>query len=281
MFGRTLLLLTTVVGSSAFAADVEQREASGTLGTRRPQFEVVLFPVRAQVNPLFTTHVGSSGAVQLRLSDAFAFQISAGYDWYSANSTFNAQLVERLRVEYGAKRARLATWTALLGAELSPGLGHLDVADARLGLALVLNAGLGAGGTRHELRPTTTNFPASYGDTGVQFLGSFGAGFRLQLGSNVTLRVEVRDVVMSSRIVHVNGCNLSDLRILDDSIRAARDPGLGGEMSPSCRFSEFTGRDASGGSNSNNVPLALNLVRSHEVELLHNVTAALGMSVVF
>ncbi|MBL8914795.1 MAG: hypothetical protein JNM17_29080, partial [Archangium sp.] len=95
---RALFTAVVVAGSSAFGVEAIETDASASTFDR-PRVELVLYPVRAQINPLSTMHVGSSGAVQLRLSDAFAFQISGGYDWLSTESAFQTELVESFRVE--------------------------------------------------------------------------------------------------------------------------------------------------------------------------------------
>ena len=74
------------------------------------------------------------------------------------------------------------------------------------------------------MKPDDTVSQATYGDTGARFMGSLGAGFRLQLGERFAFRLEVRDVVYTARMERVNGCNVDDLRAMDMKIRSGQDP---------------------------------------------------------
>ncbi|MFT3707962.1 MAG: hypothetical protein QM817_09930 [Archangium sp.] len=279
---RSVVVVAVLVASSALAQPVGEEvvERGSPPAGIQPRLELLLYPVRAQINPLYTNHVGSSGAVQLRLSDSFAFMISGGYDWFSSVSPFNAQLVENFRVEEQASQSLLWTWSTLAGVEVSPAFGQLRVGNSGTRFGLFLNGGLGAGGSRHQLIPATElRASPMYGDTGVRFLGSLGAGLRVQLGERLTIRLEVRDVAASGAVSTVNGCSGADLRTIQRSFNLA-DDFESGSIGSSCRTDAFM--DGSGPSRLAGVSSALSLTQSNsQAPLIHTVTAALGASFVF
>jgi outer membrane beta-barrel protein len=252
--------------------------------------ELVLFPVVPQVNGRFTQHLGTQGSLVWHLQENFALQLTGGGNWLAGESSFNAELATRAQVAAQAATSLLWTWGMLAGVEVSPVYGKLTWLDGALAhFNLVLSAGAGAGGTVHQLKPRTTRddgsiSPASYGDTGVRFLGSLGLGLRLRLGSRVALRLEVRDVIYSARVDHVNGCGLGDLAAMDSRVRS----GLsieGTAVSSGCDLKSFSGRSAAGDSRAVDASLAYQLVKGDNgvpsSDVLHNVGAYLGISFLF
>ena len=249
--------------------------------------EVVLYPVAMQVNGKFTQHFGTMGSFVYHLQENFGLQISGGYNWYNVESSFNGELVEKFRVEAQAATSLLWTWGVLGGVEVSPVYGKFSLFEGTLAhFSFVLNGGVGAGGTRHQLKPETVKADgslsqATYGDTGARFMGSLGAGFRLQLGERFALRLEVRDVVYTARMERVNGCNVDDLRAMDQKIRGGGDPATA-TVSGTCRVETFTGTiENTDIKRSNDVPLALNLVRIPSSDVLNNIGLYLGISFLF
>ncbi|MDP2271492.1 MAG: outer membrane beta-barrel domain-containing protein [Archangium sp.] len=251
--------------------------------------EIVLYPVAMQVNGKFTQHFGTMGSFVYHLQENFGLQISGGYNWYNVESAFNGELVEKFRVEAQAATSLLWTWGVMGGVEVSPLYGKFTLFEGTLAhFSFVLNGGVGAGGTRHQLKPEGATTPASYGDTGVRFMGSLGAGFRLQLGERFAVRLEVRDVVYTARMSQVNGCNLDDLRIMDEKIRrGGKESDLEAltTLSGSCRVGTFTEvqelPDGTVVKAINNVPLALNLVKTPSSDVLNNIGMYLGISFLF
>ncbi len=249
--------------------------------------EIVLYPVAMQVNGKFTQHFGTMGAFVYHLQENFGLQISGGYNWYNVESAFNGELVEKFRVEAQAATSLLWTWGVMGGVEVSPLYGKFTLFEGTLAhFSFVLNGGVGAGGTRHQLKPETvrtdgTISQATYGDTGARFMGSLGAGFRLQLGERFAVRLEVRNVVYTARMERVNGCNVDDLRAMDVKIRSGQDPATA-MVGASCDVNTFTGTiEGTDIKRSNDVPLALNLVRIPSSDVLNNVGLYLGISFLF
>jgi|APLak6261675434_1056106.scaffolds.fasta_scaffold03787_2 outer membrane beta-barrel protein len=261
---------------------VEQKAFSDSKKT-----EIVLYPVAMQVNGKFTQHFGTMGSVVYHLQENFGLQITGGGNWYNVESAFNGELVEKFRVEAQAATSLLWTWGVMGGVEVTPLYGKFTFFEGTLAhFSFVINGGLGAGGTRHQLKPETqrtdgTISQATYGDTGARFMGSLGAGFRLQLGQRFAFRLEVRDVVYTARMERVNGCNVDDLRAMDAKIRAGQDPATA-TVGAGCQVEQFSGTiEGTDIKRSNDVPLALNLVRIPSSDVLNNIGLYLGVSFLF
>jgi outer membrane beta-barrel protein len=250
------------------------------------RFEVTVYPVALQVNGKFTQHFGTMGQLTYHLQENFGLMITGGGNWFNAESSLNGELVEKARVEAQAASSLLWTWGVMGGVEVTPFYGKFTFFEGTLAqFSFVINGGAGIGGTRHQLKPESARpdgsiSPATYGDTGLRFMAALGAGFRLQLGNRFAFRLEVRDVVYTARVEQVNGCNAMDLRSMDDALRAGR-PVTSANVGGSCRVDTFDGTDENGLRNSNNVPLALGLVRTPSSDVLNNVGLYAGLSILF
>ncbi len=252
------------------------------------RFEIAIYPAAVQVNGKFTQTIGSFGSLIYHLQENFALQVTGGYNWWNVESGFNGELVEKFRVEAQAATSLLWTWGALGGVEITPFNGKFTLFENTLAhFSFIVNGGLGAGGTRHQLKPETvrtsdgTVSPATYGDTGVKFMGSLGFGFRLRLGEHVAIRLEVRDVVYTARMEQVNGCNLEDLTAMDAKVVAGQEPDTA-SVTSSCKVDTFSGTDPdTGQKRSVGVKLAKNLVQTQSSDVLNNVGVYLGVSFLF
>ncbi|MCU0699526.1 MAG: outer membrane beta-barrel domain-containing protein [Myxococcaceae bacterium] len=250
------------------------------------RFEVTVYPVALQVNGKFTQHFGTMGQLTYHLQENFGLMITGGGNWFNAESSLNGELVEKARVEAQAASSLLWTWGVMGGVEVTPFYGKFTLFEGTLAqFSFVINGGAGIGGTRHQLKPENTRqdgtiSPATYGDTGLRFMAALGAGFRLQLGNRFAFRLEVRDVVYTARVEQVNGCNVEDLRAMDTALRAGR-PVSSATVGGGCRVDTFDGTDENGLRNSNNVPLALGLVRTPSSDVLNNVGLYAGLSILF
>jgi outer membrane beta-barrel protein len=259
---------------------VEQKQFSDS-GKR----ELVLYPVSVQVNGKFSQHVGTQGAFLWHLQENFALMVTGGYNWYNAESNFSSELADKLRVTPQAATALLWTWGALGGVEVTPLYGKFAIFENALArFSFIVNGGLGAGGTRVQLKPASVasngSFsPATYGDTGPRFMASLGAGFRLQLGERFTLRLEVRNVVYTARVERINGCSVSDITKMETASNGGRP--FPTDLPQECRTDEFQGVDDSGYARSRNLSLARQLVQNPSSDVLNNVGLYLGASVLF
>lgn len=265
------------------AVHIVEQKAFSDSGKR----ELVLFPVQLQANGKFTQHFGTFGSFVWHLQENFGLQITGGYNWYNSESAFNSELVEKVRAEAQAATSLLWTWGVMGGVEVTPLYAKFAWFQGTLAtFSIVLNGGAGVGGTRHQLKPESvktdgTVSPATFGDTGARFMGSLGAGFRLQLGQRFAFRLEVRDVVYTAKVDSVNGCNVDDLRAMDAKLRMGQ-PVESATVGGGCSVTSFTGTvDGTDYKRSNDVPLALNLVRLPSSDVLNNVGLYIGASFLF
>jgi len=262
---------------------VEQKETSDT-----KRSEVVIYPLAMQVNGKFTQHFGSQASFVYHLQENFGLQLTGGYNWANSESAFNGELVEKFRAEAQAATSLLWTWGVLGGVEVTPLYGKFAFFEGTLvHFSFVVNGGLGLGGTRHQLKPETvrandTISPSTYGDTGIRFMGSLGAGFRVGIGEHFAIRLEVRDVVYTARVERVNGCDATDLKSMDTALKGGQDPASVTTLSGSCDVATFSGTyEGTDIKRSNDVPLAYNLVKTPSSDVLNNIGLYLGASFIF
>ena len=247
--------------------------------------EIILLP-SVQFNGKFTQHFGIGGAYVFHLQENFGFQLSGYYNYVAEESGFNAELIAKVRSEAQAATSLLNVWGVLFGTEVTPVYGKFALFENNLAhFSIVLNGGVGLGGTRHQLKPNNSAGPATYGDTGLRFLAEIGGGFRLQLGRRFAVRLEVRDVIYTARVDNVNGCTGGDLRALDNELRAGGNNMV--NVSAGCKVESFgvdpsTNKFKKGDVRSNDVPLANNLVKPPiSSDVLNNLGLYLGFSVLF
>lgn len=221
------------------------------------QVEVTLFPAVPQLNGALTQHAGTFAAVSYGVRDGVRLQVLGGGNWYSDDSAFSQELVNKFRVEAQLSSAVLWTWGLFGGVELEPFTGSFTLFGSLKGrVGLVLDVGAGAGGTRVRLTPSR------FGDTGARFMATGSAGLRLQLGERVTVRLGLRDVVYSAHLERVNGCSVNDLT----------DPFTRGDVAPSegCSIAEEGDRRA-----------AANRLAVSSSAMLNNLSLTAGIGLVF
>jgi outer membrane beta-barrel protein len=261
------------------AVHIVEQKAYSDSGKR----EVILFPGQIQLNGKFTQHFGVGLGFVWHLQENFGFQISGFYNYYSQESGFNAELVEKVNEEAQAATSLLNVWGALAGVEVTPFYGKFAWYENSLAhFSLVLNAGAGIGGTRHQLKPNNSAGPATYGDTGLRFLGGLGGGLRLQIGKRFAIRFEVRDVIYTAKVDSVNGCGRDDLTALNIANNGGV-PLTNVKVSSNCNVSSFNTPDTKPG-----LPLALNLIKPPgnpppppSSDVLNNLSLFVGASFIF
>lgn len=186
--------------------------AAETSARRVSKFELVAYPVQAQINGKFSQHYGSALSLLWRPSPVFATHLTGHYNWHSSDSSFTDELSAGPRTGPRSGTSLLWSWGALAGFEMEPLEGVVSAGErwsARL--SIVLNGGLGVGGTRIQLLGAGPLGPALYGDTGLRLLGALGGGIKVELGEWFDVRLELRDVFFSGRLDRVNGCTLNEL----------------------------------------------------------------------
>jgi hypothetical protein len=231
---RALAVVVVMAGAAQ-----GQPTGVATQATRPGQFELSLAPAAVQVNGKFAQHVGSFGTFTWHATERFALQLVGGGNWYNEESGFNEELVGKFRVEAQTASSLLWTWGLFGGTEVEPVFGELSLLGGpHVRLGVVLSVGLGAGGTRHLLKPRTLTSAglesdATYADTGVRFMATVAAGLRVRVGERFTARLEVRDVGYSAAVSSVNGCSGADV---DGLVRRTHLSDLGSvPVSGTCR----------------------------------------------
>jgi outer membrane beta-barrel protein len=241
--------------------------------------ELTLYPLVAQANGKFTQHFGTAAAYTYHLQENFALQLTPQWNWSSAESDFNTELVNKVKNTAQAASSLLLQWGVQGGFEVTPVYGKFAFfEDSLLQFSVILNAGAGVGSTRHQLVPASVvedqRRPATFGDTGLRFMGSVGGGFRVQMGDRLALRLEVRDLVYTARVDRVNGCTINDLEAIIKSNNGAA-PGWGA----GCNAAAF--QDAEGRTSSADVAIARDLIREPSSDVLNLVNFYTGLSYLF
>ena len=280
---RLALISLAIFSAASWAADEVEFDPSAPLGaqnvsvhvlqrgdgSRAHRFELVAYPLAVQIDNILTNQVGSLASVHWYLHENFSFHVTGGYNWINQASDLSLQLLNRARVEAPAASTLLSVWDLMGGVEVVPFYGKFALFDSMIGhFGVVLSGGLGAGGTRHQLKPEvkgdgrTPFSPATYGDTGLRLMGSLGAGIRVQLGQSLSLRIELRNVVFMARVDRINGCDVNDLQSLKRESDAAGDL-MKAPVSSQCRAESFLGtREGSDQKRTLDIPLAIELARS-------------------
>ncbi|WIG96962.1 outer membrane beta-barrel domain-containing protein [Myxococcus sp. SDU36] len=252
--------------------------------------ELTVYPATVQVNGKYTNHAGTAAHYTYHLQENFALQVMGQYNWYSNESAFNLELIDKVREQAQAASSLLLVWGAHAGVEVTPLYGKFAFLNNSLAqFSVVLSGGAGVGSTRHLIRPEVTNevegdsfqVPARFGDTGTKFMGSVGGGFRLQFGESYALRVEVRDLIYTARVDRVDGCNLADFEALE-AARSANQDFASLNLSGSCRYEKFDGVDPKTRKNyREDIILGRDLVAEPSSDVLNNVSFYAGFSVLF
>jgi outer membrane beta-barrel protein len=252
--------------------------------------ELTLYPATVQVNGKYTNHAGSALHYTYHLQENFAFQVMGTYNWYSNESNFNLELIDKVREQAQAASSLLLVWGAQAGVEVTPLYGKFAfLNDSLAQFGVFINGGAGVGATRHLIRPEVVNeaaegrftVPARFGDTGNKFLGSVGGGFRLQFGESYALRMEVRDLIYTARVDKVDGCNLADFEALE-AARAANQDFSSLELSGGCNYQNFDGVDPKTKKNyREDIILGRDLVAEPSSDVLNNISFYAGFSILF
>lgn len=249
--------------------------------------ELALYPAVVQLNGRFTEHAGTALHYTWHVRERFGLQLTTQYNWYSNESAFNLELIDKVREQARTASSLLLQWAVQGGVEATPLYGKFAFHDDLLAqFGVVLSAGVGLGSTRALIRPEVVhqvdggNFlvPARFGDTGTRFVGSVGGGVRVQIGQAFALRLEVRDLVYTARVDRVDGCNLSDFNLLEEA-RANNRPFATLPLSSSCRYERFDGVDPQNRKNyREDIVLGRDLVREPSSDVLNNLSFFAGFS---
>jgi outer membrane beta-barrel protein len=259
------------------AVHVVQRKQFADSGKQ----ELALYPVATQVNGRFTEHLGTAISYTYHLNENFGLQLVPQYNWHASDSSFSRELIDKVSQEPLAATSLLLQWAIQGGVEVAPLYGKFALGDSLVQFSLILTGGAGVASTRHQLQPGNAGGPATFGDTGLRPLGSVGGGFRVQLGDRFAIRLELRDLVYSARVTHVNGCSASDLSAMAEKLDQGQSVSSAA-VGSGCDLHRFDGVDARSNYNrSNDIPLALNLVSNPSSDVLNNLGFYAGLSFAF
>ena len=240
------------------------------------RWEASLFGV-TQVNPKFTMHSGLSAELSYHLRENLAVQLGGTWFPLARQSALSEEILSKASEAPVSAEAFLLQADALLGLELMPLYGKLDVFDGKiLRLGGYVNAGLGVAKTRLQLRPSSDPVTGrSFGNTGYRPIASLGAGMRVFVGERFTVRFELRDRAYSAYVSRVNGCNSDDL----SKIEAAEAAGAtAAGLSGGCDQRAF---GAPGQVAQLNAAGARELLKSASADLINNVAFQGGLSWLF
>ncbi len=227
--------------------------------------EFTLFPAVGQLNGKFTQHFGLGAQYSYHLHENFALQAQGTYFYVNGQTDFTEELIAKGKQAPQAATALTLQWVATGGFELTPLYGKFSFFEGTMGhFGLVLTGGAGVGGTRIQLQgEDSAAGEATFGDTGMKFVGQVGAGFRVFLTENLLMRLEVKDFIYTAKVDEINGCNAKDL----SNMKAGLPPESG-----SCRANDFKSGD---------VYLAQPLAAEKSSDVLNNVSVYGGISYAF
>jgi outer membrane beta-barrel protein len=243
---------------------------------RRPFTEAGRWELSAfapvQVNSLFTFHAGAALELAYHLRENLAVQVGVLWNPVAIRSGLAEEMVTKVSQEPLAAETLLLQGAVLAGLELMPVYGKISLFDGRiLRFGIYLNAGLGAGQTRLELRPADQAGGRTFGAVGPRLVGGLGLGARAFLTERFTLRLELRDLVYSAYVSRVNGCNLDDAKKIQSTgasapVSAGCDPGAFGDTAKEIK---------------ENASHARWQLDSPSADVLNNLAAYAGLSYLF
>ncbi len=274
------LLSTSAHAQEEGQGDAPSAEVTATAPAPKPsrgvRHELTLYPAAVQVNQNFTQHTGVAASYTVHLSDGIGLFVTPLFNWRNENER---PVGPTLQMDSGQT---LLEWGGLVGTELSPLRGTIGTGSMQADLSLGIFAGIGAGKSRHLLKWDNLAGPATYGDAGARFLASAGAGLRARLWDRLTLRLEVRDVGFSRATSTLNGCNENDLTEMDRVLRQGRTVDAARPVvSNGCRVETFEGTNQAGRNRSDDVPLALSVVKTPAAGVHHLVSVYAGAGFTF
>ena len=145
--------------------------------------EFALFPAAVQVNGKFTQHAGTALSYVYHLQENFGLQVTGQYNWYSNESRFNLELIDKVREQAQAASSLLLTVGRAGGRRGDAALRQVRLLRRPPG-AVQRRAQRRRGRRRHapphppevtnQVDGETFRVPARFGDTGMQVPGLGG-----------------------------------------------------------------------------------------------------------
>ncbi len=197
------------------------------------RFELTAYPITLQINSRWTEHLGMAVMGSLHLTETFAVQALLASNFLVARETpLQNELREKAQLQPPSAPSTLTRHYGILGFEMSPIYGKIAFYEgAMMSFNLIVSAGAGAVDTAVQLLGADSDRGRQVtAHAGLRAAGLVGAGFRVHLAEDWMIRVEVRDLIFSTRITRLNGCTADDLSVV---------AGTGGTVSESCRVDWF------------------------------------------
>ncbi len=283
---RWLLVLVALVAGSSFASDPESKPLVGPW-----LVELAVAPVSAQVNGLFVEHLGTAGQVAVVVAPYFRVFVSGTWNWQAGESRLARELfrtgrVSPNRIDQNDSSGLFISMGLVGGTEFVLNSRRIQPFHFPHRFELSMVGFAGALSTKAQLKPETARAdgslsPATFGDTGWRPTIGAGVGVRFEFFERFSIRVDLRESFFSSRVQTVNGCNVGDMRAIDNELRRGR-PVTEAQLTPVCRVNAFDGTDPDTGlKRSNDVPLSLGLLRNPSVEWASLQALQVSFGVVF
>ncbi len=277
------LVLLTSLGAAPDAADPLAGSSNVQFRVLEPKpfsdalrHELVLSPFVPQVGSTFTTHWLTSLTYTFHATEWLGLRIQPFWVWHAQRSRFSSELLSRVRQDAAAASSVMLHWGAVAAPEWAPLRGKFAAFGGTVRYGLVLFAGAGVGQTEIELKTADAIGPATYGSTGLRMVATGGAGFRIQFGDRFTVRLEVQDLIHWGSVSRINGCDATDLQVLNDQHSAGTVTGAG--VSGQCNVGAFQGTTG-GYDRSNDLGTAQAKVSEGGTDTLHVVGIYLGFGV--
>lgn len=262
---RLMTAVAVLTAAVALAADPESQPAHGPW-----RFEASITPVVGQLNDTWTKHLGVGGQLAIAMSPHMRFVVGGLWNHTQVDSGFEAQL--RLGLESSASgfdtNLSLFIPAAVYGGtEFGLLSGQVAAFHFPHRIEFTMAGLAGAVSTRAQLKPQSvkqdgSSSPPTSGDTGLRPTLGVGVGVHFEFLERFSARLEVRQLAIPGRTNSVNGCDANDLRAIDNALRAG-NPVAAATTSAGCRVETFDGTAPETGlRRSNDVPIALGLVRN-------------------
>ncbi len=248
------------------------------------------------MNGLLVEHVGTGAQVAVVLAPHFRVFVSGTWNWHAGESRLARELTAKMRVDNqridrSNSNGLFIPLVLLGGTEFVLSRGSIQPFHFPHRFELSLAGFAGVLSTKAQLTPESerpdgplspaTISPPTFGDTGLRPTIGAGVGVRFEFLERFSVRLDLRGSFFSSRVQTVNGCNADDLCAMDNALRRGISP-TSATVVPGCRVDTFVGTDPKTGFNrSNEVPLALGLVRNPSVEWVSLQALQVSFGVVF
>lgn len=281
---RLMMTVAVLAATAGLAADPESQPPHGPW-----RFEASITPVVGQLNDVWTKHLGLGGQLAIAMSPHMRFVAGGLWNYRWVDSGFENQLRLGLESQRAGSDLNLSLFVpaaAWAGTEFGLLSGQVAAFRFPHRLEFTMAGVVGAASTRAQLKPLSarpdgTFSPPTSGDTGIRPMAGVGAGVHFEFLDRFSARLEVRQFAFAQRTNTVNGCNAEDLRAFDNALRAGR-PVTSATTSAGCQVETFDGTDPDTGlKRSNDVPLALGLVRNPSSLFQTYLVAQVSVGVTF